>query len=138
MLISEGLEILTEEECMALLGSTTIGRVGITIGALPAIFVVNYVLVDGEIVFRTNEGTKLKAALRHAVVAFEADLTDPIHHQGWSVQAVGVAEELDPADVTFPGPTPWALGEREHFVRIHPQVLSGRRIIREHLLDTTA
>ena len=73
MLISEGLEILTEDECMALFGSTTVGRVGITIGALPAIFVVNYVLVDGDIVFRTSDGTKLEAALRHAVVAFEAD-----------------------------------------------------------------
>jgi len=137
MLISEGLEILTEDECMALFGSTTVGRVGITIGALPAIFVVNYVLVDGDIVFRTSDGTKLEAALRHAVVAFEADLTDPVHHQGWAVQAVGIADELDPTDVTFSGPTPWAQGEREHFVRIRPEFVSGRRIVRDLSRDLT-
>ena len=129
MLVDEGLELLSEEECMRLLGSTTVGRVGVTVGALPAIFVVNYTLVDGDIVFRTAEGTKLKAALRHAVVAFEADLTDPVYHQGWSVQAIGVAETFEPSD-DVTGPTPWAPGERDHFVRIRPEFVTGRRIRR--------
>lgn len=129
MLISDGLEILEEEECMGLLASTTVGRIGVTIGALPAIFVVNYVLDDGDVVFRTSEGTKLTAALQHAVVAFEADLADPVLRRGWTVQVVGVAEEFTPGE-DFRGPTPWAPGNRDHFVRIRPQFVSGRRIPR--------
>ena len=116
---------------MRLLGCTTVGRVAVTIGALPAIFVVNYVLADGAIVFRTGEGTKLKAALDRAVVAFEADLTDPVHHQGWSVQAIGVAEEFTPDAADFEGPSPWAPGIRDHLVRIRPEFVSGRRIPRD-------
>lgn len=135
MFVNDDLEVLDDEECMRLLGSTTLGRVGVTVGALPAIFVVNYVLLDGSIVFRTGEGTKLRAALRNAVVAFEADLTDPIQHQGWSVQVVGVAETFTPEDPGFAGPTPWAPGEREHFVRVRPQFVSGRRIPRHFPSD---
>lgn len=134
MLISDGLEILDDEECMRLLASTTVGRIGVTIGALPAIFVVNYLLDDGDIVFRTSEGTKLTAALQHAVVAFEADLTDPVSRLGWTVQVVGVAEEFTPED-GFRGPTPWAPGVRDHFVRIRPQFVSGRRIPRPATSD---
>src|SRR4051794_31747685 len=98
MLVHEGLEILSEDDCWRLLGTMAIGRVGVTIGALPAIFPVNYVLADGAIVFRTGEGTKLRAAVNRSVVVFEVDDADPVYHGGWSVQAVGVAEVVGPGD----------------------------------------
>jgi nitroimidazol reductase NimA-like FMN-containing flavoprotein (pyridoxamine 5'-phosphate oxidase superfamily) len=62
MIIDEGLELLTEEESAKLLASERVGRVGITIGALPAIFPVNYAVIDGAIVFRTSPGSKMSAA----------------------------------------------------------------------------
>ena len=64
VLIDEGLELLDETEAMRLLAHSEVGRVGITIGAMPAIFPVNYRLIDGSIVFRTAPGSKLTAASR--------------------------------------------------------------------------
>ena len=46
MMVDEGLELLTDDECRRLLGMGEVGRVGIPIGALPAIFPVNDRLLD--------------------------------------------------------------------------------------------
>jgi nitroimidazol reductase NimA-like FMN-containing flavoprotein (pyridoxamine 5'-phosphate oxidase superfamily) len=132
VLWDEGLELLEEEECLALLASSQVGRVGVSIGSLPAIFPVNFALVDGAVVFRTSDGTKLAAATEHAVVAFEVDHVEPESRGGWSVLALGVASVVaDPAqeaalrEVTL---DPWAGGGRDHYVRIPIEMVSGRRI----------
>lgn len=131
-LIDDGLEILSEHECRALLGRGGVGRVAITLGALPAVLPVNYALLEGAIVFLTGEGTKLRAALDRAVVAFEVDEIDAPRRQGWSVLAVGVAAEItDDEELTRArrlNLQPLAGGDRSHFVRIQPEFLSGRRI----------
>lgn len=67
------LRSLSRPECIALLVGASVGRLGLSIDALPVILPVNYLLIDGGIVFRTVHGTKLDAATRHAVVAFEVD-----------------------------------------------------------------
>ncbi len=133
VLIDGGLELLTEEECRALLGrGPAIGRIGITLGALPVILPVNYAVVDGDIVFRTGEGAKLRASRDGTVVAFEVDAYDPQTRHGWSVLVVGrVHEVTDAADLAAfadLGLAPWASGERTRYVRLHPEMLSGRRI----------
>jgi nitroimidazol reductase NimA-like FMN-containing flavoprotein (pyridoxamine 5'-phosphate oxidase superfamily) len=132
MLIDQGLAILPEEECFELLATQHVGRVAVTVGALPAVFPVNYALMGGSIVFRTGEGTKLDAALRNAVVAFEIDEFDGFGHAGWSVMAVGVAREMtaDALDQARTLPLrPWADGARDRYVQIVPELLSGRRIV---------
>lgn len=130
--MDDGLEILSDEECRALLGQATLGRVAITIGALPAVLPVNYTLLDGDIVFLTGEGVKLRAALDRAVVAFEVDAIDGSRHVGWSVLAVGMAEEItgdeDLARARGLNVRPLVGGTRTHFVRVRPDFLSGRRI----------
>ena len=131
-LIDNCLEILSPEECHDLLGRSTIGRVAVTVAALPAIFPVNYALLDGQIVFRTGGGTKLRAAVERAVVAFQVDHIDESSASGWSVMAVGLAEEVTHPDelraVEQLGLRPFAAGDRSHVVRIRPEFLSGRRI----------
>ena len=72
-----GLEVLDRQECLRLLATATIGRIGITLGALPVILPVNFRLVDDRIVFRTGVGTKLDAATCNTIVAFEVDAVDP-------------------------------------------------------------
>lgn len=133
MVVDEGLEILGEQECRRLLERAHIGRVAVTVGALPAIFPVNYAVHDGDIVFMTGEGTKLRAASRNAVVAFEIDGFDPLTHSGWSVLVVGMTEELTGVDldevVGLPL-EPWAGGDRTHYVRLTTEFLSGRRLQR--------
>jgi uncharacterized protein len=137
MLIDEGLELLTEAQCWELLASSGVGRVGITIAGLPAILPVNYVQIDGDIVFRTSTGTKLHAATQRAVVAFEVDSYDPDAHEGWSVLLVGrstnVSEETERADLEGQVSPAWADGNRTEFVRIKPEFISGRRIVAPEL-----
>ena len=77
MMLDDGLELLSDEASMALLGTMGLGRVGVSVGALPAIFPVNYVVVRGDIIFRTGAGLKLRAALDHKVVAFQVDQSGP-------------------------------------------------------------
>ncbi|HLM95905.1 MAG TPA: pyridoxamine 5'-phosphate oxidase family protein [Acidimicrobiales bacterium] len=131
-----GFEALGEGECLELLSHGTIGRVAVTIGAIPAVFPVNYQFVEGAVHFRTGEGAKLAAATRNHVVAFQVDEIDRIYHAGWSVLAVGTAEELNESvDLAWATQLPlraWAPGVREHFVRIIPEFVSGRRILAGH------
>ena len=132
MLVDEGLEILDDGECWKLLGQVPIGRVAVSVGALPAVFPVNFALDGDSIVFRTGEGTKLAAATERAVVAFEVDRFDPLEHTGWSVLAVGMAQAVTDAEerarlARLPV-APWAGGRREDFVRMGVELLSGRRI----------
>lgn len=132
MLIDEGLEVLTEEQCLELLAVGPVGRVGVTIHGLPVILPVNYALVDGDIVFRTSDGTKLHAATDHAVIAFEVDTQDADSHSGWSVLAIGrsssVTDEEEQIALDQYEITPWAGGERNKYVRLRPELISGRRI----------
>jgi hypothetical protein len=101
-------------------------------GCLLAVELVNFTLDSGDIVIRTDRGGKLAAATQGTVVAFETDDVDAASQRGWSVTAVGYSQEVtDPDDIARfrqTGPRPWAPGEREHFIRITPGILNGRRL----------
>ena len=128
------LEVLTEEECYALLRDVaTVGRVGVSVAAVPEILPVNFAMVDGTIVFGTRQGTKLHAATRSAVLAFEVDDSDA--SSGWSVLVVGrsaeVTESREIAAALAVIPDGWVPGEHEHVVRLTPSRVTGRRIHRQ-------
>jgi uncharacterized protein len=123
---------LTRAECFELLAVGQLGRVAVTDDRGPVVFPVNYVLDRHTVVFRTEPGTKLHAASRGSRVCFEADGTDEVARTGWSVIVRGeVTEVTDPAELArlreLP-PRPWAPGARNHYVRILPAALTGRRI----------
>jgi nitroimidazol reductase NimA-like FMN-containing flavoprotein (pyridoxamine 5'-phosphate oxidase superfamily) len=127
-----GFEVLDRGECVSFLSKATVGRVAVTIGALPVVLPVNFSVIGEEIVFLTGEGTKLTAALRGTVVAFEVDWADELSREAWSVHAVGVsrvmeAEAADWAAVERAGLRPWAPMANPHIVKIEPTKLSGRR-----------
>jgi uncharacterized protein len=133
VLVDEGLELVDEPEAMRLLAGGDVGRVGLTIGALPAIFPVNYRLVDGCIVFRSSPGSKLSAAASRAVVAFEVDDYNAADRSGWSVLVVGQSNVVDDVDMRFnaleAGLSPYVDGPRGAIVRIDPTFVSARRIV---------
>src|SRR5688572_7047714 len=104
-----GMETLPPGECLRLLAATSVGRVGVSVGALPAILPVNYVLDGDRIVFRTGAGAKLASAVRNAVVCFEVDRVDETWQSGWSVLVTGMATELTGADA-----------ERARSLPLHP------------------
>jgi uncharacterized protein len=127
-----GLEILTESECLRLLGTERIGRVAICQGAVPAVLPVAYAVVGGEVMFFTGSGVKLNAALKSQSVAFEVDHIDIEKKSGWSVLVVGPATPAGEAAVARAeavGLFPWAAGSRHHLVRIRPELVSGRRLL---------
>jgi len=126
---------LTADECFRFLKSVPVGRVGVTMEALPVVLPVNFVIYDGTIVFRTVPGTKLDAATAGMVVAFEADHygTDT-DRWAWSVLVRGVAEEItDPTELRTVHSLPlesWALdGQADRYIKIAPTMISGRRIV---------
>ncbi len=133
MIVDDGLELLDEDECVRLLASGEIGRVGVSIAALPAIFPVNFRLIDGAIVFATSPGTKLEAASSNAVLAFEVDDFGIVDRTGWSVLVIGRSEVVeDPAvrdKARAAGLEPFAEGPRHTLVRIAIELISGRRIV---------
>jgi len=130
-----GLEVLEREVCLHLLAGATLGRVGISSGALPTILPVNFTFDGHEILIRTGVGTKLHAALDGAVVAFEVDDFDTMYHSGWSVVVTGPAREItDPEELARVEHLPiahWA-PQDGHVMAIDPAIVSGRRIVPGH------
>jgi len=138
-------EQLTRNECLRFIASVGVGRVIYTRQALPAVELVNFVIDAGDIIVRTDHSGRLAAAARGAVVAFEADSLDIDRHAGWSVTAIGPSQEVtDPDEIgrlEQLGLSSWVPGEREHFIRISPGILSGRWLSAygsEHPHRTTA
>jgi nitroimidazol reductase NimA-like FMN-containing flavoprotein (pyridoxamine 5'-phosphate oxidase superfamily) len=127
-----GLAVISRDQCLGLLGSLRIGRVVISLEALPAAFPVNFALMDDDVVFRTAPGTKLSAALDEAVVAFQADRFDAAACIGWSILIQGRASIItDPEELERARRLrirPWLPSDRPHFVRIRSEVVSGRRL----------
>jgi nitroimidazol reductase NimA-like FMN-containing flavoprotein (pyridoxamine 5'-phosphate oxidase superfamily) len=129
------LQQLSTEDCYRLLGSQQIGRLGVTADRYPLIFPVNYAMDGDAVVIRTNAGVKLTAA-DHANVVFEVDDIDPIRRVGWSVLVRGLAEEITNEHrddlierIKATGVEPWAPGDRGHWLRILPHLVTGRVIV---------
>jgi nitroimidazol reductase NimA-like FMN-containing flavoprotein (pyridoxamine 5'-phosphate oxidase superfamily) len=126
------IEELTKSECFGLLASGRLGRVAVVDDQGPVVFPVNFVLDRHTVVFRTEPGTKLHAAGRGSRVCFEADGTDAAGREGWSVIVRGeITEVTDPAELARLRALPLrvqAAGTRDHYVRILPAVLTGRRV----------
>lgn len=127
-----GLEVLDRDECLRLLATASVGRLGVTSGALPTILPVNFLLDGDQVLVRTGTGSKLDAATRNAVVAFEADSFDPFSHDGWSVVVTGVAREVvDPDELDRLERAPlahWAPRGGDRFVSISTAMITGRRM----------
>lgn len=131
-----GLEVLSRPECLALLESKTFGRIALTSHALPLILPVNYRFDGRSVILRTHPGTKLDAATRHTVVAFEVDDIDPVYHSGWSVVVQGIARAVDDryeiARLEALRLAAWTPARAENFVTISTDIITGRRIPSVH------
>jgi uncharacterized protein len=123
---------LTRTECLDLLRVARIGRVGVSIDALPAIFPVFLTVVDVSVVFRTVPGTKLRAATDGVIVAVEVDEYDDDAGEGWSVLVRGVAHELIDGDLAEIARSRlsrgWIDGAPEHLVVVSADLVTGRRL----------
>lgn len=126
-----GLEILSRAECLALLGDSGMGRVAVTMHALPVVLPVCYAVLGDDVIIRTGTGTKLYAAVNHAVVTFEVDCLEG--DDRWSVCVTGVAAPVTRPDelarvVRLSMPTGLRT-LRPHFVRVRSDMVTGRRLL---------
>ncbi|MCQ4042295.1 helix-turn-helix domain-containing protein [Streptantibioticus rubrisoli] len=123
---------LDEAQCRARLATHGVGRVSVTTEAGPAIIPVNYSVIDDAVVFRTAPGTA-PASASGTRVAFEVDHIEEALSQGWSVLVVGPAQQVTDPDtierlVAEARSKPWAGGDRELWIRIEPEHITGRLI----------
>ncbi|MGH1488764.1 MAG: pyridoxamine 5'-phosphate oxidase family protein [Acidimicrobiales bacterium] len=127
-----GLEVLSADECWALLRETPIGRVAFVHEGGPVVLPVAFGVIRHQLAFRSARGAKLGAARMNRPVAFEVDRWDAESRSGWSVLVEGMADtvydpdeeaELESLDVLR-----WTPHSFEtDWVRILPNNISGRR-----------
>jgi len=134
-----GIEVIDSDECRRLLSGDVIGRVAVVIGATPMILPVNYALDGDDIVMRTMPGSRLDVGQGHA--AFEVDSFDRATQSGWSVLVTGHLEALswynskDMERVQSLPVQPWAKGERNLWLRLRPEFVTGRVVRHEIVAD---
>jgi nitroimidazol reductase NimA-like FMN-containing flavoprotein (pyridoxamine 5'-phosphate oxidase superfamily) len=128
---------LDEAESLKLVSRGGIGRIAYQSRFGPAVLPVNCKWHDGAVVFRTAQHSALDEDLQTGIaggdylVAFEVDAIDEIGRQGWSVLIQGPAHHVSGAEresAERAGVEPWPTGERELFMRIVPNRVTGRRI----------
>jgi uncharacterized protein len=130
-----GLEILPFDECLRLLASVSVGRVGLVADGEVVVLPVNHVVDGQDVIFRTAHGSKLSAAQGQDRAAFEADHYNEQTQSGWSVLVTGRAEVEAEADIerlsvslSRRGVYPWVTAARHPFwIRIRPASVSGRQ-----------
>lgn len=122
-------EELDVDHCLTLLERGTFGRLAFVSDGQPDILPINYCYHAGTVVFRTGRG-RLLDIVHLTSVAFEIDGVDEVG--AWSVVVRGRAQEAtNPDDIAVLRELPLyplAPGEREHYLRILPGVITGRRL----------
>jgi nitroimidazol reductase NimA-like FMN-containing flavoprotein (pyridoxamine 5'-phosphate oxidase superfamily) len=129
---------LDESECLRLISPGGVGRLAFVGQYDLTVLPVNYRMLDGTILFRTDHDSPmdrdLRTGIKHAEykVAFEIDHLDGATREGWSVLLQGSAHHVDAEDeqnvAEAAGVDPWAGGAKSHFIRITPVRITGRRI----------
>ena len=129
-------ELLGDDECLRLLATASIGRLAYTESALPAVSPVSFALHGLEIVIPAPCGSSLTAAVRGAVVAFEADCYDAAERTGWYVTVVGHSRVIsDVASVTALdalGPASWADQPHGCYIGVQVRLVRGARTTARH------
>jgi len=131
-------EQMNEAECLQLIAPGGVGRLGYSgrhgVGVLPLL----YRLDDGSILFRTPLDSPTDEDLRTGIegaaykVSFEIDEVGRDAHEGWMVFIQGDAHHMDSEDDRVSAWTPdipsRGSGTQEHFLRITPTSITGRRL----------
>jgi uncharacterized protein len=98
--VSRSVSSLTYDQCVTRLSWLSIGRVSVSINAMPVVVPVRFVLDGDSVLFRAPLDDALVAACDGAVIAFEVGdiaslgTTAP----SWSVQLLGIGSRLDERD----------------------------------------
>jgi nitroimidazol reductase NimA-like FMN-containing flavoprotein (pyridoxamine 5'-phosphate oxidase superfamily) len=124
---------LGRDECLVLLATERLGRLGVVVDGVPLVLPMQFVL-DGEtVVLLTNKGTKT-FHVPLTSVSFEVDSVDWEKGVGWSVLVQGFGEDISTSIdeqsehlrslVTHS----WAPPPADRWLKIIPRTITGRRI----------
>ncbi|MGJ9423675.1 pyridoxamine 5'-phosphate oxidase family protein [Aeromicrobium sp. CF3.5] len=127
--------VLTEDECLDLLTTTTVGRIAFVDDEGLQLLPLNFAVVDGEIYFRTDPSSVLHALGEGCAVAFEIDHHSEVSPSGWNVTVKGSTKRVSDPDlrdhvIVTPALRPWAGGPRGEVIHLSRSSLGGRRVRR--------
>ena len=126
------MEELDDTECRRLLAERHLGRLAIPDFGGPVIFPVNYVFDQDLVIFRTDPGSKLDAAMerRRSPSRSTRSRRRPGPAGAWSSAALWRTSPTPPIwSGSVPCPcTPGPRGRRARYVRVRPFSVTGRRI----------
>jgi len=88
--------VLPAAECWELLSRSTLGRMALSIHALPIILPVRYVVDGATVAISIDRLGMPGAAVHNSVVAFAVDEISQVTDEGWWVQMQGVARLIVP------------------------------------------
>lgn len=120
---------LDRAECLTLLHSQRVGRLAFTDDSGTDVIPVNFVLDGGDLLIATSAYGPIARSATGARVAFEVDGVDDFTESGWSVVVRGRTTREAPFDLPAERPYPWAEGTRSYVLRVHAEVVTGRRLI---------
>lgn len=118
-------DVLSERECWELLATASVGRLALSIRALPVILPVQYYLDGGRLAVCLGHRELPERALDETIIAFAADSIDPVTRSGWSVQIQG--RSVIPCGLQINTDCGWPAAVAQ-VVQIEPGTISGYRM----------
>lgn len=123
----QSVEELSVEECLQLLTTTNVGRLGRNDFAGPSILTVNFAPYGGGVLIRSLSDSRVDAARAEEPVSFQTDGVDRPRRAGWSVLVRGRLREMSElADA--PDPRSLAASAEDDLLWLEPETITGRRI----------
>ena len=82
-------ELIPEHRCWELLATVSVGRLALSVRALPVILPVQFYLDGHRLAICLEHHQFPERSLNDVIIAFAADAIDPVTRSGWSVQVQG-------------------------------------------------
>ena len=120
---------LADAECQDLLANANVGRLSVTISALPVVVPVAYWYFRRSAILGMSDGPAYRAAVEN-VVGLEIDGTH-LEHVLWAVLVIGETAEItqpaENAELLHLGLAAPTGATYAHYVRLHPTIITGYR-----------
>ena len=126
-------DALSERECWELLATVSVGRLALSVRALPVILPVQYCLNGRRLAVCLGHHGLPERALDETIIAFSADSIDPVTRSGWSVQVQG--RSVVPRRLRIDTDCGWPAAAAQ-VVEIEPGKISGHRMHLCPFIDT--
>lgn len=126
-----GLEVLGRSTCLDLLGTASVGRVALSIDALPVVLPVRFSLDGDDVVVSALAGDRIRSALDDSVVALQVEGRSEPADEGiaWSVLVRGSSRVLTTEAVVAPPPPGiWGKRSSDQLAVIRTDLVCGRRV----------